>query len=359
MPGALPQPSVASPKPFVFGPTGDARVTQANFSEAAQAVLREMNAKLPEHARKLDGELLKGKKAEMKRLVSVNDKLGEGGWGLKTSAAGKDRFAEAHEREFAKYVHMHPRPKRRGFHNNALTNVRRMASISASSSTKPRTLNMPSAAPGETETETAESKIKRKFSDEIVAGPSAPNGAPLVPVDSRATKRSRLSIGPNYLGTLREAGKSLANMLADADGKPANPSLAKKMKEKRDRRRSSLIKSKGEKLASVRVSWQMADDGARPSHFQQVWVPESQQEASPRNELGRFNDEGILHNSPASPQELRRKPRHRPGGRVVHHQERHHRRTSPLCGAHQPGEAGASAAVRSAADIIPRAGSAA
>jgi hypothetical protein len=117
-----------------------------------------------------------------------------------------------------------------------------MASISNSSSIKPRTLDLQPAAQGET----AESKVKRKFSDEIVAGPSAPNGAPLVPVDSRATKRSRLSIGPNYLGTLREAGKSLASMLADADGKPANPSLAKKMKEKRDRRRSSLIKSKGE-----------------------------------------------------------------------------------------------------------------
>jgi hypothetical protein len=112
----------------------------------------------------------------------------------------------------------------------------RMASISDSSSTKPRTLDMQPAAPGEA----AESKVKRKFADEIVAGPSAPNGAPLVLVDSRANKRSRLSIGPNYLGTLREVGKSLASMLADADGKPANPSLAKKMKEKRDRRRSKL-----------------------------------------------------------------------------------------------------------------------
>jgi hypothetical protein len=308
MPGALPQPSVASPKPFVFGPKGDAGVTQANFSEAAQAVLREMNAKLPDHARKLDGELLKGKKAEMKRLVSVNDKLGEGGWGLKTSAAGKDRFAEAHEREFAKYVHVHPRLKPNGFNIDSPTDMRRMASISASSSIKPRTLNMPSAAPGETET--AESKVKRKFSDEIVAGPSAPNGAPLVPVDSRATKRSRLSIGPNYLGTLREAGKSLANMLADADGKPANPSLAKKMKEKRDRRRSSLIKSKGEWHASLRGGWQMADDGTRPIHLQQVWVPQSQQEVSPSDELDKLEDEDNLCICPASPQELPGKSRH-------------------------------------------------
>jgi hypothetical protein len=93
----------------------------------------------------------------------------------------------------------------------------------------------------------ATSQQKRKLSEEeIIGGPSAPNGLPLVPDEDgkRQAKRSRLSIGPNYLGTLRDAGKSLANMLADADGKPARPALARRMKEKRDRRRSSLVKNK-------------------------------------------------------------------------------------------------------------------
>jgi hypothetical protein len=102
-PEALPFHAISQPKPFVFGVGGDAGISEAKFSEAAQTVLREMNARLPEHARKLDDELLKGKKAEMKRLVSVNEKLGEGGWGLIGSVPGKtDRFAQAHEREFAK-----------------------------------------------------------------------------------------------------------------------------------------------------------------------------------------------------------------------------------------------------------------
>lgn len=87
-----------------FGSPKAPAVSNQKFSQAAEAVLREMNAKLPEGAKMTNGELLKGKKAEMGRLVSVNSGLGEGTWGLGGSMNGsnKDRYADAHGREFAK-----------------------------------------------------------------------------------------------------------------------------------------------------------------------------------------------------------------------------------------------------------------
>lgn len=104
MPGAMPT-TIASSGPS-FGAAGFG-VSTHQFSEAAQNLLKEMNAKLPSNVKKLDDELLKGKRAEIKRLVSVTEGLGEGGWGLSGSVRGRgtvkqDRFAEAHEKEFAK-----------------------------------------------------------------------------------------------------------------------------------------------------------------------------------------------------------------------------------------------------------------
>jgi hypothetical protein len=53
----------------------------------------------------MNGEVLKGKTVDLSRTVSVQQDLG-GGWGLGSgSVAGKgkkDRYAEAHEREFAR-----------------------------------------------------------------------------------------------------------------------------------------------------------------------------------------------------------------------------------------------------------------
>lgn len=87
---------------FTFG-SPDHAVSSTQFSEAAQAILQQMNASLPEDAR-MNGEVLRGNKADMKRMVSVTSGLGgEGGWGLMERFEGKkDRFAAAHEKEFAK-----------------------------------------------------------------------------------------------------------------------------------------------------------------------------------------------------------------------------------------------------------------
>lgn len=69
-----------------------------------------MNAKLSGKGIYLGEELLRGKKAEVDKLVHVNRGVGSdsshGGWGLGSSRNGqrKDRFAEAHEKEFAKWV---------------------------------------------------------------------------------------------------------------------------------------------------------------------------------------------------------------------------------------------------------------
>jgi hypothetical protein len=87
---------------FTFG-SPDHAVSSAQFSEAAQAILQQMNEKFPEGSR-MDGEVLRGNKADMRRMVSVQSGLGgDGGWGLMERFEGKkDRFAAAHEREFSK-----------------------------------------------------------------------------------------------------------------------------------------------------------------------------------------------------------------------------------------------------------------
>jgi hypothetical protein len=99
MPGALPLSPPKQTPAFIFG-TPQA-VSNQQFSEAGRAILAQMNAKMPAGL-VFNEELLKGKQAGIDKLVKTSD-LGEEGWGL--SVPGKvDRYADAHQREFSKYV---------------------------------------------------------------------------------------------------------------------------------------------------------------------------------------------------------------------------------------------------------------
>jgi hypothetical protein len=101
MPGALP---ISTPKPtpaFVFGSPENA-VSNNQFSEAGRAILAQMNAKMPEGFA-FNEELLKGKSAGVDKLVKTSS-VAEGGWGLMGAGGKTDRYAEAHQREFSKYV---------------------------------------------------------------------------------------------------------------------------------------------------------------------------------------------------------------------------------------------------------------
>lgn len=57
---------------------------------------------------------------------------------------------------------------------------------------------------------------KRKLSISALTMPSAPNGASLTDNGERQAKRSRLSPGPNALGSLKTAGRSLVNLIGEA-----------------------------------------------------------------------------------------------------------------------------------------------
>lgn len=87
-------------KPFGFTVSNEA------FAESSRAVLAQMQARM--HDRGIDAtfgeELLKGKKAEVRKLVQVNEGLG-GGWGLRgapSTSSIADRYREAHMKEFAR-----------------------------------------------------------------------------------------------------------------------------------------------------------------------------------------------------------------------------------------------------------------
>lgn len=66
------------------------------------------------------------------------------------------------------------------------------------------------------ESEPPKTPGKRKLSTAALNTPSAPNGAPLVDDGERQQKRSRLSPGPNAFGSLKMAGRSLANLIGEA-----------------------------------------------------------------------------------------------------------------------------------------------
>ncbi|WRT68977.1 uncharacterized protein IL334_005959 [Kwoniella shivajii] len=240
VPGSFPS-FRPTPSQIVFGSNTETGVSNKQFSEAAQAILREMNAKLPDGGIVFGEELLKGKKAEIDKLVSVNKELSNstGGWGLGSlSASTKDRYAEAHQKEFAK------------MRSISKTSIALQPSTSrqpSSSSVLKSSHDMPAPPTA--------GKRKHDLTSSVSSShliPSAPNGAPLtvsISNETRQAKRSRLSNGPNYLGSLRDAGRSIANLLGEEKGKSGDDML-KKMKERREKRRSSLIKSKGRGITS-------------------------------------------------------------------------------------------------------------
>ena len=104
IPGAYQSGKPDSPsKAFPFTVSND------QFEDAGAKLLAEMSAKFQvmNGGKNVPGfgtELLKGKKAEIKKLVSVQEGLGEGGWGLanSTGSTHADRYAEAHRKEFAR-----------------------------------------------------------------------------------------------------------------------------------------------------------------------------------------------------------------------------------------------------------------
>lgn len=100
MPGALPISPPKTTPAFIFG--SPQAVSNQQFSEAGKAILAQMNAKMPEGFA-FNEELLKGKSAGIDKLVKTSN-VGEGGWGLSGGLGKVDRYAEAHQREFNKYV---------------------------------------------------------------------------------------------------------------------------------------------------------------------------------------------------------------------------------------------------------------
>lgn len=125
IPGAYqtsaPPPAIPVSGPMQFSssaksPTGMPLISNNQFEEAGKRLLAEMDAKLRATMGDKAGqvgsfgeELLKGKGAQVNRLVSVTEGLGEGGWGMSGSlakkyAGGEDRYADAHQKEFARYV---------------------------------------------------------------------------------------------------------------------------------------------------------------------------------------------------------------------------------------------------------------
>ncbi|KAK4685285.1 hypothetical protein P7C73_g4870, partial [Tremellales sp. Uapishka_1] len=212
VPGGYPSTHPSAKAAFVFGRQGDQGITNEHFNEAAKSVLAEMNAKMGDKVPRFNEELLKGKQADPDRLVKVNTALGTGGWGLGATIVGdkKDRYAEAHEREFAK-----------------------MQSLSKSQ--KAQKASMAATKQSSGSSLLAQTPGKRKL---VASSSNLALNAALPPLSSndreesdRQAKRSRLSPGPNYLGTLKDAGKSIANLLGDDT--------------KRERARSGIVNGKG------------------------------------------------------------------------------------------------------------------
>ncbi|WWC97908.1 hypothetical protein V866_004796 [Kwoniella sp. B9012] len=239
VPGSFP-PLPPTPGRMVFGSPTDAGVNNHQFSEAAQAILKEMNSKLPGGV-VFGEELLKGRKAEVGKLVHVNKELGTGGWGLSSSTGSSDRYADAHQKEFAKM--------------RSISKTSLAPKPSASRQLSSSSVDKLSTAPA------VQAKRKHELTTSTSSThliPSAPNGAPLTATSSneegRHAKRSRLSNGPNYLGSLREAGKSIANLLGEEKGK-STADMMKVMKERRDQRRSSLLRKKAGRGLSSRFGF--------------------------------------------------------------------------------------------------------
>ena len=109
IPPVTPIPGEYQANPLFPSKTFGMSISNAQFEDAGKKILAEMDAKLRatlgDNEASFGQELLKGKKAEINKLVDVREGLGEGDWGLaKMSSASriKDRYAESHQREFAK-----------------------------------------------------------------------------------------------------------------------------------------------------------------------------------------------------------------------------------------------------------------
>lgn len=105
-------------------------------------------------------------------------------------------------------------------------------SKASKASKPPSSSRLPPTTPGQ----------KRKLSAGSTADfPSAPNGGK-IDGEGRQAKRSRMSPGPNVLGSLREAGRSVMTLLGDGEGKSPEK---RRLGEKKQRSRLSM-KGNGE-----------------------------------------------------------------------------------------------------------------
>lgn len=223
IPGAFP--SATSPS-FVFGQTN--KPAEPQFSAAGLKLLEEMQAKMGASGGTFNPELLKGKRAQMTKLVSVNEGLanGPGGWGLSAGpSAQPDRYAEAHQRQFAK-----------------------MRSLSSSTkSTEPRSRSTSASRP---------SPPKRKHQSAAPDMASEQTKDVATAESDRNVKRTKVSTGPRYLESLRGAGRSIAGKLAE-DKPPANlvsPRKKSSLKPESIRKFAFLRSKKAADTASIAES---------------------------------------------------------------------------------------------------------
>ncbi|KAL7421492.1 hypothetical protein Q5752_004379 [Cryptotrichosporon argae] len=211
---------------FVFGHD---TTSSAQFDDAAAKLMAELAAKTGVG---FNAELLKGRHAEMGKLVAVNAEVGTGtdGWGLASKSAPADRYAEAHQREFV-----------------------RMQSLS--------TLSGPSR-----HTSTSTLAPKRKLDASVATCPSAPNGAPLIPPadEGRTAKRTKMSVGASsiarsIMGTIATPRRK-TNLRPEGSGvspsrpPPSDPVIRHKQLTAAKRgllRRMSPTKAKEGKLAET------------------------------------------------------------------------------------------------------------
>ncbi|WVO15314.1 hypothetical protein L204_102970 [Cryptococcus depauperatus] len=237
IPGEFPQMSpIANKVPVLFGDESIPGVSNQQFSDAAQAVLKEMNARLPEGSLKFGQELLKGNNAEIDKLVHVNRDLGTGGWGLSVDKNGqkRDRYAEIHKKEFSK-----------------------MKSISKSSLLPHQKdaashLHQPTMVPLAGPSNPSKRKLEYSSVSDL---PSAPNGLPLCTSDEntegRRAKRSRLST-------------SLASILGEDRG-ASHPTMLRRMKDRREKKSSLLVKGSSLKFGFLKKKSTLGMESSNPT----------------------------------------------------------------------------------------------
>jgi len=214
LPGAFPEAKPASPSSpsFVFG-SGNG-TSSAAFSDAGMKLLQEMQTKMG--GKSFNPELLKGKNAEMDKLVATNTNLGSGptgGWGLSAGAsAANDRFAKAHQREFSKMpsissISTMNTASYSSFRATGTPGTKRKLETTASSGSLPRLVNgLPAPAPAAD----VEMEDKNKAEKE----------------EGRNTKRAKTSTAPRMLPSMtsiRGAGRAIVSKLSESVGPSSAP----------------------------------------------------------------------------------------------------------------------------------------